>query len=102
MRSTTTSSTYRLYALGGTTPPKPALVGVGTGAAGAAIDVEVWRLPTSELGAFSQYIPAPLGLGRVELADGSLPTGFIAEPRALDGATDITHHGGWRAYLAAG
>ena len=26
--------------------------------------------------------------------------GFVAEPRALDGAEDITRLGGWRAYMA--
>ena len=25
---------------------------------------------------------------------------FVAEPRAIDGAQDITHLGGWRAFLA--
>jgi allophanate hydrolase len=27
--------------------------------------------------------------------------GFVAEPRALNGATDITTLGGWRAYIAS-
>jgi allophanate hydrolase len=26
--------------------------------------------------------------------------GFVAEPRAIDGAEDITALGGWRAYIA--
>ncbi len=46
-------------------------------------------------------IPAPLGLGKVELADGSWETGFICEPYGLAGAEDITDHGGWRAWLAS-
>jgi allophanate hydrolase len=25
----------------------------------------------------------------------------VAEPRAVEGATDITHLGGWRAYIAS-
>ena len=87
-----------LYALNGPGIVKPALVrSPGIGA--RAIEVETWRLPTSELGAFAGYIPAPLGLGRVQLADGSSPTGFIAEEIATDGATEVTEHGGWRAYL---
>jgi allophanate hydrolase len=28
--------------------------------------------------------------------------GFVAEPRALDGAEDITALGGWRVYVARG
>lgn len=38
-------------------------------------------------------------LGRVELTDGSHVPGFLCEPSALEGAEDITTHGGWRAYL---
>ena len=34
------------------------------------------------------------------LADGTSVKGFVAEPRALDGAEDITDLGGWRAYHA--
>ena len=36
----------------------------------------------------------------VALEDGSSLPGFVATPAALPGATEITHHGGWRAYLA--
>jgi len=35
----------------------------------------------------------------VELADGRWVNGFICEGHALEGANDITSHGGWRAYL---
>jgi len=35
----------------------------------------------------------------VTLADGSSVKGFVAEPRALTGAEDITALGGWRAYM---
>jgi allophanate hydrolase len=58
-------------------------------------------LPSAELGSFLAGIPAPLGLGKVELADGSWETGFVCEGYGLDGATDITSFGGWRAWLAA-
>jgi len=44
-------------------------------------------------------VPAPLAIGTVRLADGSDHNGFVCEHYALDGATDITVHGGWRAYL---
>jgi allophanate hydrolase len=42
-------------------------------------------------------------LGRVELADGTVELGFVADTSALDDEdlTDITAFGGWRAYLAA-
>ncbi|MFN0029512.1 MAG: allophanate hydrolase [Acidimicrobiales bacterium] len=97
--ATTTSPAYRLWAMAGGAIPRPALEHVGPG--GAALPVEVWRVPWATVGSFLAEIPSPLGLGRVQLADGSERTGFIAEPRALHGATDITGHGGWRAFLAS-
>ena len=96
-QNTTTANHYRLYALPDTTPPKPGLKRVT--ANGAAIVLEVWDLPISQLGSFLALVPAPLGLGKVELADGSWVTGFICEGFALDAALDVTAHGGWRAYI---
>ncbi|WP_312375113.1 allophanate hydrolase [Pseudomonas oryzihabitans] len=90
---------YRLHALAGGPPLRPGMVRVAED--GAAIEVEVWELPSSELGSFLTGIPTPLGLGKVELADGSWETGFICEPYGLAGAEDITAHGGWRAWLAS-
>lgn len=93
-----TAPAYRLFALD-TVPPKPGLVRVAEG--GARIAGEVWRLPAAGLGAFVAALPAPMAVGSVELADGSRVTGFLVEPLAVDGALDITDHGGWRAYRAA-
>ena len=95
--TTTTAPSYRLYALADATPPKPALVHDATG---AAIEVDLWQLSAAALGRFVASVPAPLAIGTVELADGSSTTGFVAEPRALAGATDITHLGGWRPHVA--
>ncbi|MGA0601493.1 allophanate hydrolase [Caulobacter sp. KR2-114] len=95
---TTTAPAYRLYAMAESTPPKPALVHVGDG--GAAIEVEVYELDVAHFGSFVAEVPPPLAIGTVTLADGALVKGFVAEPRALDGAADITHLGGWRAYIA--
>lgn len=94
---TTTAAHYRLYALPNTTPPKPGLKRVMT--EGEAIVVEVWDVPISQVGSFLALIPAPLGLGKVELADGSWVTGFVCEGFALDAALDVTAYGGWRAYI---
>lgn len=52
-------------------------------------------------GTFVAEIPAPLGIGSVELEDGSVVKGFLCESYALKGARNITGFGGWRAYLAA-
>lgn len=94
---TQSSSNYQLYALAGGPPLRPGMVRVETG--GVAIAVEVWELPGRELGSFLTGIPAPLGLGKVQLADGRWECGFICEPYGLEGATHISHLGGWRAYL---
>jgi allophanate hydrolase len=94
-----TAPAYRLYAMANTTPPKPALVHVGEG--GSAIEVEVYELDVAAFGSFVVEVPAPLAIGTVVLDDGTEVKGFVAEPRALEGATDITALGGWRAYIAS-
>jgi allophanate hydrolase len=97
---TRTAPAYRLYAMAETTPPKPALIHVGEDD-GAAIEVEVYELDMAGFGSFTAEVPAPLAIGTVSLEDGSTVKGFVAEPRALAGATDITQLGGWRAYIAS-
>jgi allophanate hydrolase len=97
LETTFSSPDYQLHALAGGPPLRPGMVRVKDG--GVAIAVEVWELPSSELGSFLTGIPAPLGLGKVQLADGRWESGFICEPYGLEGALDISHLGGWRAYL---
>jgi allophanate hydrolase len=97
--TTTTSPQYRLHALTAFDPPRPGLV--RDEAQGRAIEVEVWRLPAAQLGAFFRNIPSPLALGRVELADGRRECGFLCEAFAVADAPDVSHFGGWRGYLAS-
>ncbi|CZT30417.1 allophanate hydrolase [Pseudomonas cerasi] len=97
LETTQSSADYRLYALAGGPPFRPGMVRVAEH--GVAIDVEVWELPSIELGSFLTGIPAPLGLGKVQLADGRWETGFICEAYGLEGARDISPLGGWRAHL---
>ena len=96
---TETAPDYKLFALPNTAPPKPGLLRVAKGQ-GARIAVEVWEMPLVQYGSFVALIPSPLGIGSLTLVDGSTVQGFICEPQALDGAQDITHLGGWRAYVA--
>ena len=98
IEATSSSPNYKLYALAGGPPLRPGMLRVATG--GAAIAVEVWEIPSAELGSFLTGIPAPLGLGKVELADGRWESGFICDAYGLDGAEDITRFGGWKAWLA--
>ncbi len=104
LAQTTTAPAYRLYALANTAPPKPGLVRVGEARSaegpGASIEVEVWTLDAAAFGSFIGEIPAPLCIGKIELADGTSHHGFLCEPIGLSDAADITHFGGWRAYRA--
>lgn len=97
VESTFTASNYKLFALPNTTPPKPGLI--RTAKEGAEIIVELWDIPVQHFGSFVALIPAPLGIGTLNLKDGREVKGFICEGAAVDGATDITHFGGWRAYI---
>lgn len=96
----TTHADYRLFVLPGTTPPKPGLVRA-PGSAGPGIAGEVWRLDPADFGRFVTRIPAPLGIGKVELSDGRAVSGFLCEAHALTDAREITALGGWRAYIAS-
>jgi allophanate hydrolase len=90
-----TAPVYRLHALP-TTPPKPGLVRGGTG----GIAGELWRLPTAAFASFVAAIPAPLGIGKIELDDGRQVCGFLAEAAACSGTPDISTYGSWPAWLA--
>jgi allophanate hydrolase len=94
LRAARTRPEYRLYALG----DRP---GMRRDACGGAVEGEVWALPTISVGALLALVPPPLGFGTVALEDGPC-LGFLAEAEGLTDAIDITHHGGWRAWLARG
>ncbi|MDF2463425.1 MAG: atzF [Ramlibacter sp.] len=98
--ATQTASNYRFFALPGTVPPKPGLLRVAPGT-GARIALEIWDMPLEHYGSFVALIPAPLGIGTLELADGSSAQGFLCEAQATADARDISHLGGWRAYIAS-
>jgi allophanate hydrolase len=95
-----TAGDYRLFVLPNTTPPKPGLLRE-PGHRGHGLEVEVWALPADAFGRFVQKIPAPLGIGKVMLDDGSAVSGFVCEAHAVNGAEDVTRYGGWRAYRAS-
>ena len=95
--ATQTAPRYRFYAL--PDGRRPGLIRVQDG--GAPIACEVWEMPAEKFGSFVAAIPAPLGIGKLELADGSAVNGFICEEVAVADAQDITEYGGWRAWLAA-
>jgi allophanate hydrolase len=96
VQKTKTSASYKLFALKNTTPPKP---GLQYHSKGQEIEVEVWEIPFANFGQIVAEVPAPLGIGNVQLADGSWVKGFICEGYALEDATDISHFGGWRDFI---
>lgn len=93
VREAATAPRYRLLKLD-TVPAKPGLIKRELG--GASIELEVWEMPLASFGGFAASIPAPLGIGKVELADGTEVPGFICEGYAAADAEDITAFRGWR------
>jgi allophanate hydrolase len=65
------------------------------------VEVEVWAVSPEAFGRFVQKIPAPLGVGKVSLDDGTAVSGFLCEAHAIADALDITDFGGWRHYVGA-
>jgi allophanate hydrolase len=94
-QTTECTANYRMYALPGKVE-RPAMIRDEKN--GEAFAVEIWTLPVSEFGSFVQGIAQPLGIGKVELANGQYITGFIAEGYAKALGKDISQFKGWRAY----
>jgi len=84
---------YQLVKLA-TVPAKPGMIKQNVG--GAAVHLEIWEMPLSAFGVFVASIPAPLGIGKVELENGVVVPGFICEGYASEGAEDISSLGSWR------
>lgn len=99
VRTARTRPDYRLFDLGGR-PPRPGLLRTAEGT-GGAVEVEVWRLSATAFGRLVAAIAAPLGIGRLQLDDGTAPCGFVVEAAATAVAEDITAYGGWRAFRRA-
>ena len=93
VREEATAAKYRMVRLP-TVPAKPGLVKAEAG--GASLRLEIWEMPLETFGAFVAGIPAPLGIGKVELQDGTEVPGFVCEAVGAIGAEDITALGGWR------
>jgi allophanate hydrolase len=96
--ATRSAPRYRLFVLPGTSPERPGLVQVA--GAGHSIELEIWEMTWSALGALMARVPAPLAIGTLELEHGERVKGFLCESYASEGARDISELGGYRAYLA--
>jgi allophanate hydrolase len=93
IREAKTAESYQFIKLP-TEPAKPGLIKKKSD--GKAIEIEIWEMPLSSFGAFAALIPAPLGIGKVELQDGSEVPGFICEGYAAEDGEDISDAGSWR------
>lgn len=89
-----TAPRYRLLAL--PDGKRPALI--RSDSDGASIELEVWSVPSGEVGGVLATVDRPLALGSVELEDGRWVHGFVGDASAGSGAVDITRFGGWRGY----
>jgi allophanate hydrolase len=98
LAKTRTAPCYRLYALPGGPPARPGMV---RDDGGASLEIEIWGLPRAGWASFMEGVPPPLAIGTIETVDGRWVKGFVCEPRAIVGATEVTSFGGWRAWLAS-
>jgi allophanate hydrolase len=98
VRKARTAAQYRFYALAGGPPARPGLVRSNSTDA-CSIALEIWSMPKTELGSFLEAIPYPLGIGSIELSDGSWIKGFVCDASGVQGAEDISHIGDWRMFL---
>ncbi|MGB3294936.1 MAG: glutamyl-tRNA amidotransferase [Phormidesmis sp.] len=95
-REAQTEAAYRIWSID---DRYPAMIKVKEG--GAAIALEVWKVPLAGLGIVLSQEPPGLAIGKVTLHDGEEVLGVIGEPLTVEGKREITQYGGWRAYRAA-
>lgn len=95
VRETRTAPTYRLWSIG---DRHPAMLRVRTG--GVAVAVEVWDVSAAGLADILLMEPPGLCISKVTLEDGSETLGVVGESALVEGHREITHFGGWRAYIA--
>ena len=94
LKEDTTEAAYRLWSID---DRHPAMLRVAQG--GAALAVEVWRVPLSGIGLLLLQEPPGLCVGRVCLSNGAVVLGVLAEPILCENKVEITHWRGWHAYM---
>ena len=96
VREDRTEPVYRLWTID---DDHPAMIRVTDGS-GVSLALEVWDVPVEGLAGILLKEPPGLSIGKVKLADGETVLGVLGEPALVEGQTEITQHGGWRAYTA--
>ena len=97
VRATRTAPVYRLFALPNTTPAKPGLVRVARAAAPRSSSRS--GRCAGRFGRFVARVPPPLCIGSSSSKTARASSAFSASRTRSTGATDISHFGGWRAFL---
>lgn len=95
IRDVSTAPVYRLWSI---LDRHPGMIRFTAG--GAVISAELYAIPRVTFPQVVEEEAPGLSVGRVLLDDGSSPLGVIIEPWRVEGMEEITHHGGWRAYVA--
>ncbi|MGE3192860.1 MAG: gamma-glutamylcyclotransferase [Microbacteriaceae bacterium] len=97
LEEVSTAPKYRVHSIGGV---HPGMYQVESG--GAAVAGELYAVPMNVLLKVVEGEPPGLYRGPVELSDGRVVPGILFDEAAAKKHPDITEHGGWRGYLAAG
>ena len=91
-----TAPAYRLHSIGDVHPGM-----VRDDGRGAAIMGELYELSRDVLARVEAGEPPGLYVGEVDLEDGRVVPGVLYQADLAAAHPEITHHGGWRAYIAA-
>ncbi|HEY9632247.1 MAG TPA: gamma-glutamylcyclotransferase [Coleofasciculaceae cyanobacterium] len=97
VREAKTEPAYRIWSID---DRYPAMLRVREG--GAAIAVEVWKVPIEGLATILLQEPPGLCIGKVRLSDDEVVLGVLGEPICCENRHEITQWSGWRAYLREG
>ncbi|MBC8051445.1 MAG: hypothetical protein H7Y13_00090 [Sphingobacteriaceae bacterium] len=100
-RKCTTSAEYKMYLVKDARGEKPGLIRLTGGRKGSAFELEIWEVPFENAGKFISMIPQPLGIGTLNLQDGTQVKGFICEPCVMEESEDISRFSGWREFVKA-
>lgn len=95
-REARTKPCYRLWSISNR---YPGMIRVNQG--GGQIELELWQVDDAELVGILEKEPLGLTVGWIELEDGQTVLGMLAEPYIVEDQIEITHFGGWRAFITS-
>ncbi len=93
IREAQTSPYYSLWSIGDEYPGM-----LRSSDKGVSINLEIWQIDADSLIGILSNEPPGLCLGKIELSDGEVVLGILAEPYICERQREITAWRGWRAY----